>query len=273
MQNLKWWPLRAALAWIVSRDEKFTREMSEQTYENSNWILWDQLETAMMREGCFTEQIRETLVGRKGVVGRKRFKLKEHSLVSGYQGRFQLPAEEYEETKHKRLRDGDDDDATPLSVHNFILDSLCGAASKLAHLAGQEKIAMRDEKDTISPAQAKTLGIIGGDGGLLPDGQMVDASGLVRAHVDVNREQLLEHFPAVQTRSAEPESLCRAWLEEEMRKSPHRSPKPRDHFLTEALQKFPGLSKRGFGKAWNAANTATGAKWKRAGRPSKKSSH
>jgi hypothetical protein len=73
--------------------------------------------------------------------------------------------------------------------------------------------------------------------------------------------------------AADPESLCRAWLEEEMRKSPHQRPKTRDDFRTDALKKFDGLSKRGFGNVWRTAIAATGAEWNRPGRPTKKSSH
>jgi hypothetical protein len=30
MHERKWWPLRATLAWVVSRDDEFTREIHEE---------------------------------------------------------------------------------------------------------------------------------------------------------------------------------------------------------------------------------------------------
>jgi hypothetical protein len=62
------------------------------------------------------------------------------------------------------------------------------------------------------------------------------------------------------------ESRCRAWLVEEMRKSP--SPrKAKAEYLAEGKGMFLGLSRRGFDRAWAWAVSATGAtEWTAPGR-------
>lgn len=72
------------------------------------------------------------------------------------------------------------------------------------------------------------------------------------------------------SQTAKAESDCRRWLTEQIQKSPHQRPKPRGDFRREALERFPGLSGRGFERAWDAAIESAGALlWRASGRPRK----
>ena len=60
---------------------------------------------------------------------------------------------------------------------------------------------------------------------------------------------------------------CQEYLRTEMTRSPTRAPKPRSKFLTDCQARFPGVSERGFGRAWATAIKLTGAVgWSKAGR-------
>lgn len=66
------------------------------------------------------------------------------------------------------------------------------------------------------------------------------------------------------------ETACQQWLANEMRKTPRHKPEPKASYEVSALNQFVGLSKRGFGRAWDAAIAETGvATWSNPGRPSK----
>jgi hypothetical protein len=68
--------------------------------------------------------------------------------------------------------------------------------------------------------------------------------------------------------SARAEAHCRAWLAERMKVSPCH-PTPKRKCLEEAKRNFPGLSDRGFVRAWDEAIQTTGAvAWSKAGRRS-----
>ena len=63
---------------------------------------------------------------------------------------------------------------------------------------------------------------------------------------------------------------CQRWLADEMRKSPHKRPRQREDFYREAVERFSGLGKRAFDRAWSAAIADTGAHpWSASGRPRK----
>jgi len=65
------------------------------------------------------------------------------------------------------------------------------------------------------------------------------------------------------------EIRCQAYLVAEMRRSPERQPKPKRNFFADRQARFPGLSARGFERAWANAKKLTGAaRWGRPGRPS-----
>jgi hypothetical protein len=68
---------------------------------------------------------------------------------------------------------------------------------------------------------------------------------------------------------AKAESQCRAWLIEQMRASPHERPMAKEGHLRAAVDKYPGLSERGFERAWARAIEETEARWNLAGRPKK----
>jgi hypothetical protein len=73
-------------------------------------------------------------------------------------------------------------------------------------------------------------------------------------------------WPAAK-RTAAAEKRCQEYLINEMQRVPDRSPKPKDDFLAECKTRFPGLSERGFQRAWASAIRQTGAMgWRRAGR-------
>jgi hypothetical protein len=69
------------------------------------------------------------------------------------------------------------------------------------------------------------------------------------------------------------ESKCLDWLDKLMRRH-ERPPEGRvkRDYQKQALEKFPGLSKRAFARAWEEANKQTGATgWSQGGRPKKRS--
>jgi hypothetical protein len=94
-------------------------------------------------------------------------------------------------------------------------------------------------------------------------------------NVRLRRDQILERWPAP---SAGPRSVpkttagaanqCRRWLADMMRKALNE-PRPKAAVAREAKEKFPGLGKRGFDRAWDAAVRETNAvKWRAPGRRS-----
>jgi hypothetical protein len=65
---------------------------------------------------------------------------------------------------------------------------------------------------------------------------------------------------------------CQKYLFTEMERSLDRAPKPKSNFLADCQAHFPGLSKRGFERAWANAIRITGAVgWGKAGRRRKTS--
>jgi len=67
--------------------------------------------------------------------------------------------------------------------------------------------------------------------------------------------------------SAKPEAGYRRWLENKMKQYPTARPKPKKQFRAEAQGSFPGLSDRGFERAWMTAIANTGAiAWSKSGR-------
>ena len=115
----------------------------------------------------------------------------------------------------------------------------------------------------------------------LPFGQSLVLS--IRNEYDFDDPELIEdiRFKSADVRSVFPlpattqpnstikaENDCRQWLEGMMRDKD--APRlPREQALTQAQEKFEGLSQRGFGRAWDGANETTGAGWNLAGRPPK----
>jgi hypothetical protein len=70
------------------------------------------------------------------------------------------------------------------------------------------------------------------------------------------------------------ESNCRKWLADQMRASMTSRPKRKKEFLSDALQRFPGIGPRQFVRAWEDAIAETGARaWSKAGAPKKQSNH
>jgi hypothetical protein len=83
-------------------------------------------------------------------------------------------------------------------------------------------------------------------------------------HFEVRKGDVLSRWPK-RGSGVQPERNCEKWLVEQMRLSPHSSPKPRDAFLTEAKKMFPLLANRQFDRAWGKAISETGADWSRPG--------
>jgi hypothetical protein len=66
------------------------------------------------------------------------------------------------------------------------------------------------------------------------------------------------------------EEKCTEWLVQLVRQYPDRRPAKRDEFCEKAIQKFPGLTKSGFGRCFSRAQDQTGNRtWSKAGRPRK----
>jgi hypothetical protein len=91
------------------------------------------------------------------------------------------------------------------------------------------------------------------------------------------RTRLLVTVPAAKVRKLWPlakrtaaaETRCREYLVTAMQRSPHRAPKPKREVYADCQARFPGLSERGFERAWANAKASTGAAgWGKAGRRS-----
>ena len=84
--------------------------------------------------------------------------------------------------------------------------------------------------------------------------------------------KLRKLWPAAK-RTVAAETRCREYLVTEMKRCLDRAPNPKSDFLADCQARFPGLSKRGFERAWANAIRLTGAVgWGKAGRR-RKSSH
>jgi hypothetical protein len=84
--------------------------------------------------------------------------------------------------------------------------------------------------------------------------------------------KLRKLWPAAK-RTVAAQTRCQEYLVTEMKRSPDRAPKPKPDFLADCQARFPGLSERGFERAWANAIELTGAvRWRKAGRR-RKSSH
>jgi hypothetical protein len=90
-------------------------------------------------------------------------------------------------------------------------------------------------------------------------------------HLEVRKGDVLSRWPKSGS-GLQPERNCEKWLVEQMRHSPHSSPRPRNDFLAEAKNLFPTLANRQFDRAWGKAISETGADWSRPGKR-KKSPH
>lgn len=91
--------------------------------------------------------------------------------------------------------------------------------------------------------------------------------------VNFRRDDLLRIWPQAKS-TAKRQSDCRSWLRHQITASPSERPKAKAHYFTEALSKFPNLTKRQFERAWTAAVEDSGATaWSKAGRPAQKSNH
>jgi hypothetical protein len=84
--------------------------------------------------------------------------------------------------------------------------------------------------------------------------------------VTVPAGKVRKFWPAAkQTVAAQ--ARCREYLDSQMKHSLDRAPKPKRDFLADCQARFPGLSKRGFERAWADAIRLTGAEgWSKAGR-------
>jgi hypothetical protein len=73
-------------------------------------------------------------------------------------------------------------------------------------------------------------------------------------------------WPAARPTAAA-EARCQKYLVTQMKQSLDRAPKPKRGFLADCQARFPGLSKRGFERAWADAIRLTGTVgWSKAGR-------
>jgi hypothetical protein len=87
-------------------------------------------------------------------------------------------------------------------------------------------------------------------------------------HLQVRKDHVLSRWPK-RGSGVQPERKCQRWLEAQMQRSPHSSPKPRKDFLAEATKMFPSLAGRQFDRAWGNAIVETGANWSRPGKRKK----
>jgi hypothetical protein len=72
--------------------------------------------------------------------------------------------------------------------------------------------------------------------------------------------------------NASRETACRMWLEAEMQASPTIRPMEKECYRVAAKQRFVGLGKNEFNRAWsNAISNTSATAWRGAGRPRKSS--
>jgi hypothetical protein len=88
------------------------------------------------------------------------------------------------------------------------------------------------------------------------------------ADLQVRRTDVMAQWPAADAKggSISTEQACQRWLAKLMKDSAE-SPVSKGKLRSMAMEKFRGLSAKGFYRAWNSAIEATGAKaWAKAGR-------
>jgi hypothetical protein len=96
--------------------------------------------------------------------------------------------------------------------------------------------------------------------------------GISGIRVDAGAIALLLAKSAKPRSSANRETDCRKWLEAEMRASLTIRLRKKQEYQAEAEQRFTGLCRNEFKRAWTDAISATGATaWRGAGRPRKSS--
>jgi hypothetical protein len=89
--------------------------------------------------------------------------------------------------------------------------------------------------------------------------------------VTVPAAKVKKLWPAAK-QTAAAEARCREYLATQMKRSLDRAPKSKPDFLADCQARFPGLSKRGFERAWADAIGLTGAVgWSKVGRRRKSS--
>ena len=89
--------------------------------------------------------------------------------------------------------------------------------------------------------------------------------------VTVPAAKVRKLWPAAK-RTGAAEKRCEEYLIAKMNRSPNRAPKPKSDCLADCQARFPGLSERGFERAWANAIRLTGAAgWSKAGRRRKSS--
>jgi len=89
--------------------------------------------------------------------------------------------------------------------------------------------------------------------------------------VKVPAAKVSKLWPAAK-QTAAGEARCRQYLVTQMKQSLYRAPKPKSDFLADCQARIPGLSERGFERAWADAMRLTGAVgWSKAGRRRKSS--
>lgn len=85
-------------------------------------------------------------------------------------------------------------------------------------------------------------------------------------HLQVKKSDILRRWPKAESR-VNLETGCQKWLEEQMR-THSTQPSPKAGYLKESSERFPGLAKRQFERAWTAALFQTKASgWGKSGRP------
>lgn len=83
----------------------------------------------------------------------------------------------------------------------------------------------------------------------------------LRGQVDSSAKSRVENLPDAR-------AICRAWLIPLMRADLKLRPKPKMAYQNDALEKWPELTQKAFGKCWEEAMEETGATaWGKAGRP------
>jgi hypothetical protein len=103
-------------------------------------------------------------------------------------------------------------------------------------------------------------------------GQRMGPEEIQLLSVTVPTAKVKKLWPAAK-RTAAAETRCQEHLVVEMKRSLDRAPNPKPDVLADCLARFPGLSERGFERAWANAIELTGADgWSKPGRR-QKSSH
>lgn len=270
-----WTPLRVALAWLASGgDNEFVEKARNDCRFDDPAVSAGCLGDEMALAGCIIESPID--------FGPRRAK-----LAKNYDGRLRQLGRDFATPRMERQRcDAHCFMFKFFDLRKFLESRINEAWIKVGKHIADGKLRARgaaidngDEKPAGDiPASAITETMIIDHEGLVH--QRADKSSRAWTSVTVSWRDFIKclgepssgakpisHAPPS---TAKAKSRCRKWLAEVMKASPHERTETQGALFPIALDKFPGLSRRGFDAAWKEAADAVNAHiWVKGGRPKK----